>query len=312
MKKSVLEKMYLKEKKTVKKIADYFNLSEFGVYYYLKKYGIRKVERWERYGLKKFNQKQREYLIGGILGDDRLMMNRKRKYPFLRITHSEKQKAYVEWKYEIWKTIVPGEIKKISIQNNDNGKTYLASGFTTAAHPDFSEFFEMFYGSGRKRVTKKILDHLTPFSLAVWYMDDGYYNQKRGRVRLATNSFTYDENLQIQEHLQKAWRLSSNIGASDSGTHYIWLNTSNTVKFFKIVKDYIIPFFDYKIDRDRKVKWKALTSDELQYIKNNYNIESPRLIAHKLDRPLQTIYGAAWRIGVTQPRGGIKTYEKDL
>ena len=81
---------------------------------------------------------------------------------------------------------------------------------------------------------------------------------------------------------------------------------------FDAIKDYIPPFFDYKIDRERKLEWKALSKEEIEYRRNNYNIESPRLIAHKLNRPLKTIYGATHRLRVTQPRGGKKHYEKDL
>lgn len=310
IRKNELARMYLDEYKTIAEIAKHFGLSEFAVSYYLRKYNIRKVERWERYKLKQFTQKQREYLFGALLGDDSLKMGKKRKYPFLAVGHSIKQTKYVEWKYGIWKQIVPGGRR--STKAKVNGKTHLVVYFTTAAHPDFLEFFNLFYLNKKKVVTRKILDKLTPFSMAVWYMDDGYYRRRRGRAQLSTNAFTYEENLIIQRYFEETWNLSCNIGNSDDGTHYIWLNTENTIKFFDIIKDYILPFFSYKIDRKRRLKWKALSKEEIEYIKNNYNIESPRLIAYELNRPLRTIYGAAHRLGVTQPRGGRKHYEKDL
>ena len=309
--KRIFQKMYLEEYKTICEIADYFNMSGFGVNYWRKKYNIRKVERWERYELKEFDQKQREYLYGSLLGDDTLRMPADGKYPFLAVCHSHKQKEYLEWKYDIWKQIVPSGIKNVHIKLK-NEKIYRAYQFTTAAHPDFLEVYNLFYKNNKKRVTKEILDKLTPFSIAVWYMDDGYYRKSRGRAQLSTNSFSYKENLIIQKYFNKIWHIFSNIGTSDSGTNYIWFNTGNTIKFIKIIKDYIIPYFKYKIDSNRKLLWQKIPVTDLQYIKANYNIESPSLIGQKLNRSLSSIYGAAFKLKVTQSRGGVKHYKYNL
>lgn len=305
-----LQKMYLKEYKTLREIADYFNISEFGVSYWRRKYNIRKVERWERYRLKKFTQKQKEYLYGSLLGDDTLRMPTNGIYPFLGVSHGYKQKEYLEWKYGIWKQIVPGGIRHVYMKLK-NGKKYLAYYFTTAAHPDFLEFHNLFYKNNKKRITKEILKRLTPFSIAIWYMDDGYYKKSRGRAYLCTYGFTRNEHLLMQDYFKRVWNISSNIGKPDGKIH-IYFNTENTIKFFKIIKNYIIPFFNYKIDSERKLLWQKIPAKDLQYVKTNYNIESPRLIAHKLNRSLDSIHRAAFKLGVTKPRGGRRYYKYDL
>lgn len=323
----ILRKMYLEEHKTIAEIAKYFNLSDFGLNYWMKKYNIRKVERWERYGLRQFTQKQIKYLYGSLLGDDTLKMQKKGKYPILVVCHSHKQKEYIKWKYKIWEKIIPGKIRTVTIRLK-NKKTYRAFQFTTAVHPGFQRFHNLFYNSkvsmlnktrykdnykdNKRRVTKEILNKLTPFSIAVWYMDDGYYRKSRGRAQLSTNSFTYKENHMIQKYFNKVWGIHSNIGTSDSGTNYIWFNTENTIKFFKIIKSYIIPYFSYKIDPNRKLLWQKIPLKDLQYIKANYNIESPRLIANKLNRTICSIHQAAFKLSVTQRRGGKKYYKYDL
>lgn len=239
--KNVLEKMYIKDHKTINEISKQFGISGFAVSYWIKKHDIGHVERWERYGLNFFNEEQRAYLYGSLLGDDQLSMHGKRKYPILIVTHSSKQKEYVDWKYNIWKKIVPGGIKSLSIKVN--GKIHHANYFTTAAHPDFLDFYRLFYSTGHKVVTRSILDKLTPLSIAIWYMDDGYYCNSRGRARISTNGFTYDENIIIQDFFKEKFGIYSHIGTSDSGSNYIWFNTENTINFFKIIKDYMIPFF---------------------------------------------------------------------
>lgn len=308
-----LREMYLKDHKTVREIAKHFEASTMKVVYYLKKYNIRKVERWERYGLKHFTARQREYLFGSLLGDDSLCKGKARKYPHLSVNHSVRQRKYVEWKYDIWKQIVPGGIKRNVLVKTPFGVSH-TDRFCAAAHPDFTEFFKMFYQNDRKIVNAEMLRNLTPFSLAVWYMDDGSYDQHRGRIRIATNSFSLEENNLIKNYFERAWGIGPNIGMTHTNGRrypYIWFNTGDTIKLFDIIKDHIfLPFFSYKIDLARKLMWRMLSRDELEYVRKNYNIEHPRLIAHKLDRPLKTIFGAAHRLGVTRPRGGIKRYER--
>lgn len=304
-----LREMYLEGHKTIREIAKHFGVSTLKVVYYLRKYNIRRVERWERYGLKHFTAKQREYLFGSLLGDDYIRKHNDGKYPFLQVTHGIEQREYVEWKHKIWEQIVPGGIKRDIPIKTPTGVCY-ADRFTTAAHPDFTEFFEMFYQDGRKVVSEEIIRNLTSLSLAVWYMDDGYYKRHRGRAQLSTNSFTREENVMIKKYFEEAWGISPNIGMSDSGTHYIWFNTGNTIKFFNVIKTHILPLFGYKVDLERKLMWRDFSEDELKYIRENYNVEHPQLIAYKLGRSLQSIFNIAHKLGVTQPRGGIKRYER--
>lgn len=310
-----LKELYLEDYRTIREIAKYFGVSTTKVAYYLKKYNIRRVERWERYQLKHFTTSQREYLFGSLLGDDSLCKGKARKYPYLSVVHSASQREYVEWKYDIWKQIVPSGIKRNVPIKTSRGVSY-TDRFHTAAHPDFEEFFEMFYQNGRKIVSWEILRNLTPFSLAVWYMDDGSYNRHRGRIRIATNSFSHEENNLIRSYFEETWGIGLNIGMVRTNGRrypYIWFNTGDTIKFFDIIKHHILlPLFDYKIDLKRKLMWKALSEDELEYVRKNYNIEHPQLIAYKLSRSVQSIFNIAHELGVTRPRGGIKRYEKYL
>lgn len=306
--KEVLERLYLDEQKPTTEIAKILNTSVFNVNCYRKKYNIRKLERWERFNVSKFSRLQKEYLLGSLLGDDHIRKNG--KYAYLQVIHSSKFKDYVKWKYGIWKKLVKSGVKS-SISTCKN-KKYPTHKFITSVHPDFMRFRKLFYPDDKKSIDLNILKQLTPFSIAVWYMDDGYYRKERGRATLCTHSFSYKENLLIKKYFEETWRVKSNIGITKYNKAFIWFNTENTIKFFQIIKDFILPSFNYKIDLNRKMMWKKLSEEEIDYIRNNYNKESPRLISHKLNRPLRTIFGTAFRLGVTQRRGGRKYYEKDV
>lgn len=294
--KEVLKQMYNKEYKSLDEIARHFGVSKFKVWYYFKKYGIKTIEEWERYDFKEFTKEQKEYLFGSLLGDDHLALDR--KYPCLSVSHTANKRDYVKWKYEIWKQIVPGPIKE-NVPIKVKGKTYFADRFLTAGHPEFEKFYKMFYSDGKKILTREILDNLTPFSIAVWYMDDGCFCTTKRRALLATNSFSLEENLIIQRYFKEVWNISLHIYACSTGTYYIWLNIENTIKFFNIIKDYILSYFDYKIDKELKLKMVKLSPEEVKFVIRSYGTMRTGLIARELNRPLGTVRGLIWRLGLT-------------
>jgi len=106
---------------------------------------------------------QQQLILGSVLGDGYL---RKKVNAHLQITHSAKQKSYVDWKYNILKNIVitPPKFYK------GNGSR-VGYRFFTKSIPELTDFYDKFYQSGRKAVPKNLI--LSPLSLAVWYMDDG-------------------------------------------------------------------------------------------------------------------------------------------
>jgi len=308
--KKELENLYLKEGKSIDKIGEMLKVSDFKVNYWRRKHKIKRLSYFERHPLPRLTKAQEEYLFGALLGDDALFRKKEETYPTLKVVHGAKQKDYVFWKYNIWKKLVLSGVKKVDVKVKD--KIYSTYRFYTREHPAFMYFYNLFYKNSLKRLGREILNSLTPFSIAIWYMDDGVYIKSRGRAWLATNSFSYQEHLIIQKYFKEKWGFSTTIGTSDSGTHYLKFNTENTIKFLKLIGKYIIPCFNYKIEPGRKLLWKRLSFEELNYIKNNYNIESPKLIAQKLQRPLKTIFEVAHRFKLTRPRGGRKYYEKDL
>lgn len=308
-----LEELYSKKKYRAAQIAEILKVKNHNVVVYLRQYGIAKVERWQRYGLDKFTPQQKEYLYGSLLGDDCLHYSSDNKYPLLQVIHSSKFAEYVKWKYGIWKAIVPGGVKKVFVKLGE--KKFLTHRFYTAAHPEFLQFFKL-YKNRQKQISREWLDHLTPLSLAVWYMDDGYFKARRNRMHFLTFAFGNTGNELIQKYFSEKWSLAANMGYSRRNKRgkrrFIWFNTENSIKLTKIIGSYLIPRFSYKINLSRELMWQKIPIQEKDYIKTYYNIKSPKLIAHDLGRSLASIHDAAYKLGLTQPRGGIKIYAQTL
>ena len=51
-------------------------------------------------------------------------------------------------------------------------------------HPVFDVIHADIYGTGEKRVTQFLLDHIDPLALAVWYQDDGSSRLPKPTVKL--------------------------------------------------------------------------------------------------------------------------------
>lgn len=310
--KSILKELYVRKFKTANQIAKKLGVKEYHVLYYLKKFSIKKVERWERYGIERFSSEQNEYLYGGLLGDDCLAFSPNGKHPCLQVVHSTRFRDYVEWKYKFWESLVRSGIRKIAVKTRN--KIFFAHRFRTAVHPGFLPFYQELYRDRKKQITKRWLTNLTPLSLAIWYMDDGYFRKKRGRIHFITLAFGEKGNKLIRDYFFNKWEVEVNLQKASRGKdkYYLWMNTMNSIKFTKIIAPYILPCFSYKIDTERRLQWRKITPKEREYIKLNYNTQSPRLIAKSLNRPVSGIHHAACRLGLTQQRGGRKVYQFDI
>lgn len=176
---------------------------------------------------------QQQLILGCVLGDGYMRM---KTHAHLQITHSFKQKEYVDWKYQILKnlTITPP-------------KTYKGNGdrvgyrFFTKSLPELTSIYKKFYSNKIKRVPKDII--LKPVTLAVWYVDDGsrsykscYFNTQEFDLESQNNLIKALSKLKIKARLNK-----------DKQYFRIRVLTSSTPHLMNIIKPYVIKSMRYKI-----------------------------------------------------------------
>ena len=86
---------------------------------------------------------QQDVLVGTILGDGNIRILKKEA--FLTVSHSEKQKDYVFWKYNIFRNWVLTKPRKEVRQYYKNRKVQLTSWrFSTLSHPEITKYFNLF------------------------------------------------------------------------------------------------------------------------------------------------------------------------
>lgn len=173
--------------------------------------------------MQSFTEKQTAVLIGGILGDLHIQ-----KSPSttgrcrLRFCHSVKQKEFVDWKYEVFKKDFCVKTKPpfVEMRKNTSNNDYLFYtsyrnefmephatwySLTESADPDIGERFI-------KKVPLNISEILTdPLALAVWYLDDGTKRSDTKSCRIATQSFSQQENQLLQECLKINFNINAKI-----------------------------------------------------------------------------------------------------
>ena len=179
-------------------------------------------------------ENQKAIITGCLLGDGAM---RCKTNALLEINHSIKQKAYVDWKYE-WLRNMVSSPPKARRCNGDR----VAYRFTTRSLPELTRFYRRFYKDGKKIIPDDL--ELTPLSLAVWFMDDGCKSYRA--IYLNTQKFDTQSTNRLVELLKRQYGITARLN-KDKSYYRLRVTVESAARFKEIVKDHILPFFQYKL-----------------------------------------------------------------
>lgn len=114
----------------------------------------------------KITKKYRDMFIAAAIGDGHIS-----KGGTLSIAHSTKQQAYLEYKANLLKPF----LTKRGIVNKTTGvgNMYTQVKFCCKVSKFSKAVRRALYKDGKKVITRKILNRLSPEHIAIWWMDDG-------------------------------------------------------------------------------------------------------------------------------------------
>ncbi len=183
---------------------------------------------------KKLNNIQKELLVGSLLGDGHL---RPHGGSFMfEFSQSAKRKAYVEWKHKLF-----GDFATLEAYHKNGAREY--HKLVTKTHPEMEELHGIFYEGRRKRVPNDIGKVLTPFVVAVWFMDNG--SKSKGAVYFNTQVFDVEDQFKLVKALKK-FHIVSNLNRDGNNWRLRVLKKSNK-KFFELVKPHMLEEFFHKL-----------------------------------------------------------------
>jgi ubiquinol-cytochrome c reductase cytochrome b subunit len=197
-------------------------------------------------------KEEKDILVGSLLGDGCLRIIGRGTTPSFSVSHSEKQKNYVFWKYERLKRLVKTPPwREERIYHKDRSRKTISWRFQTLSNKVFFELYNSFYKNGKKIIPKNLTSLLenSPLALAVWLMDDG--NRNHQSVFLNTQSFSLREQKKLSQILKDIYgfnvTINSHSRSKDVELFRIRIDTESTKKLKHVVKDYMLPQFYYKI-----------------------------------------------------------------
>lgn len=208
----------------------------------------------------KLSEKQRQALVGCLLGDGHLSPGRikgvKQRFS-LTILQSQAHKKYVFHMYEIFKDLIFKDFSTTPPKQYDfkdkrsPGKTYTRWYFSTTQQSCLRWYGLQFYKNRKKKIPKLIKKLLTPRPLAYWYMDDGAakWQGKSLGLRFCTDNFTLDECKQLIIALQDKYGLQCTLQRKGKQFRiYVKHNCYHIIK--GLIFKHLIPEMRYKFPRE--------------------------------------------------------------
>ncbi len=189
-------------------------------------------------------ERQRQILVGMLLGDAHLERQRGARTARLKIEHSLRQSAYVDWKYGEWRDWVRTP-PRARARRNRLGTVSTNIGFSTLSHVELEEFRLRFYRDQRKLVPVDL--ELPPMSMAVWFMDDGSRKSSQCRgLYLNTQSFTPAEVQLLQTVILRDVGIETTVRRQRDGLQIYVPAPSASVLSAYIAKE-VLPSMRYKL-----------------------------------------------------------------
>jgi len=185
----------------------------------------------------------REIVIGSLLGDSFLEQNG--KYRRFVCAHGIKQRDYIEWKYSMLQQVVQCKLSYKTRYDPRTTKHYPYFLLRSSSNSIWDEFYELFYINRQRVIPPKLPEIISPLSLAVWIMDDGYRRNDCNALRINTQAYTFEEHLLIASSLRRLGIKSTIHRQSSYLVTYIPSHSMDILR--STVRPYIIPSMEYKI-----------------------------------------------------------------
>lgn len=186
-------------------------------------------------------------IVGLLLGDGYA----EKRFDSTRITvhSSSRNVSYLTWIHKFFyeRGYCSKKSPTLVRQVGKAGKVYFSLKFQTFSFRSFNFFRESFYDEQGIKVVSQSIEHLlTPFALAVWFMDDGSAHNSGGCV-ISTNSFTLEDCKRLQLVLKTKWNLTTSLHFQNQTQYRLYFGINEIPKFRALVEPFLVTSMRYKL-----------------------------------------------------------------
>jgi recombination protein RecA len=200
---------------------------------------------------RRLSEQQLQLILGALMGDGSLSRNtRGRAGTRFRMGHGSKQAAYLDWKVELLGNI------RCTRSSNAHGAVFA----DVTPLPELAQLREaVYFGDGKKHLSWEYLKALTPFALAVWYMDDGHFAvrsksvQERtqggsGRIEICVEALSSGARERLASYLRDTHGFEVSLVASGTdGKAVLRFAAAASARFQELIAPYVHPSVEYKL-----------------------------------------------------------------
>lgn len=188
----------------------------------------------------KLSDRQKNILVGSLLGDGCLTPNQWNKNYRFQVEQNKSRADYVNWLYKEFQEWILSKPAHLFSHNSLR--------FRTISHSELTEIHDVFYFDRIKVLPQNIKELLgNPLSLAVWAMDDGCLMPRGDGFTLNTQSFSREENEKLRECLAENFGLYHTSLHRDKNKFRLYIHAKSLNRLCELIKEYILPEFIYKL-----------------------------------------------------------------
>ena len=200
----------------------------------------------------RLSPQQQQVVLGGLMGDGNLSPSRIKGSlgTRFRMGHGAKQVEYLDWKAALF-----GNIEQCRTTNAKG------AGFVDLTPlPELAELREaVYFGDRKKTLSFEYLKSLTPLALAIWYMDDGSFQNRSkglqertrdgsGRSEICIEAFGEGSRERLVEMLADRFDLHPTLSLRGKRQMAVLtFSKDETAKLHELVAPYIHPSMQYKL-----------------------------------------------------------------
>jgi len=214
-----------------------------------KKFIITKIKIPAEKRIGPHNKELLSILFGSLLGDCHAEYRSKGNGTRFCFYQESSHVNYLLWLHKELAALGYTKLNEPSIQTRlgKNGVVRKVIRFKTWTYSSLNWVHDLWYKDKIKIIPAVIGDYLSPLALAIWIMDDGC--KSGSGLKLATNSFTYSENLLLIKVLYDNFKIKANVQSAGGvlNQYHIYIFKSSMPLLQDIVLPYVHSSMKYKL-----------------------------------------------------------------